>query len=137
MPSNSAIITPVIAAGAVDPYFVQVNISQRLCHSCCVTQPPVFTPVFSVVGFSPVGTNQYVATIHVEGVISYVPCGAGPCCSKSQVLSQDFTVPFFSVAVPTSVTIAAGVPVNTIAVAACQTCSRSFVSETPLTLTIA
>jgi hypothetical protein len=88
-------------------------------------------------GFSPVGTGQYVATIHVEGIISYDPCGSSGCCSRQQNISQDFTVPFASTAAPTSVTIAAGVSVNAISATACQRCSRDFVSETPITLTVA
>jgi hypothetical protein len=52
-------------------------------------------------------------------------------------VSQDFTLPFGSTAAPTSVTIAAGVSINSISATACQKCSRDFVSETPITLTIA
>lgn len=135
---NSAKITPELAAGSTaSPYFVQVNISQRLCAPVCVDEVPVFAPTFSLKGFSEVGTGQYVATIHVEGIISYDPCGSSGCCSKQQNLSQDFTVPFAATAAPTSVTIAAGVSVNSISASACQRCSRDFVSETPITITIA
>lgn len=134
---SPAIITPVLAAGstATAPYY-QVNISQKLCSSSCAENTPVFAPVFSVLSFASVGTNQYVATVHVEGVISYVPCNGSPCCTRSQLLSQNFTIPFFSAAAPTAVTIAQGATVNAIAVAPCHNCSRNFVSETPLTLTI-
>lgn len=135
---HPATITPVLAAGSVaSPYFVQVNISQRLCKKTCVGRTPVFAPQFSLVEFDNVGTGQYVATIHVEGIIAYTPCDTNGCCDKSQVLSQDFTIPFASATAPTSVTITAGVTVNAISAAPCQRCSRSFVSETPLTLTIA
>jgi hypothetical protein len=54
-----------------------------------------------------------------------------------QKLSQEFTLPFTSTTVPTSVTVTAGTPVNAIAGAMCQTCSRQFVSDTPIVLTIA
>lgn len=135
---NSAKITPVLAAGSVaSPYFVQVNISQRLCNPVCVDEVPVFAPAFSLKGFDSVGTGQYVATIHVEGIISYNPCGSCGCLSKQQNISQDFTVPFASATAPTSVTIAAGTSVNAISSTACQKCSREFVSETPITLTVA
>lgn len=135
---NSAIITPTLAAGSVaSPYFVQVSISQRLCSPACEDQTPIFTPAFSLVDFSEVGAGQYVATIKVEGIISYVPCGGNSCCTRTQVLSQTFTVPFASETAPTSVTIESGVPVNTVVTSACQSCSRDFVSETPITLTVA
>lgn len=136
--TNSAKITPVLAAGSVaSPYFIQVNISQRLCTPVCVDDIPVFTPAYSLKGYAEVGDGQYVATIHVEGIISYDPCGSSGCCSKQQNVSQDFTIPFAATAAPTSVTIAAGVSVNSISATACQKCSRDFVSETPITLTIA
>lgn len=135
---HAAVITPVLAAGSVaSPYFVQVNISQRLCRKACVNLPPVFNPVFSLVDYAAVGTGQYVATVKVEGIIAYTPCDTNGCCDKTQVISQEFTIPFASTAAPTAVTITQGTPVNTIAVTGCQTCSRAFVSETPITLTVA
>lgn len=135
---KSADITATLAAGSVaSPFTLQVNISQKLCQPACVDSTPVFAPQFSLVGYSPVGAGSYVATVHVEGIISYVPCTKNVCCTKTQVLSQDFTIPFTSAAVPTTVTIVSGVSVNSIAASACQKCSRSFVSETPLTLTVA
>lgn len=135
---NSATITPVIAAGSTDsPYFVLVNISQRLCYKTCVSRSPVFNPRFSIVGFSQVGTGQYVATVHVEGIICYSPCESNGCCDKMQNVSQDFTIPFASTAAPSSVTLEQGASVNAMAAVDCQKCSRSFVSETPLSLVIA
>lgn len=135
---NSAIITPVLAAGSVaSPYFVQVNISQRLCNPTCADKTPVFAPVYSFKSIANVGTGQYVVTIHVEGVISYTPCNGNVCCTKSQMLSQDFTVPIAATAEPTSVTIDQGTTVNNVSAAGCENCSRDFVSETPLTITVA
>lgn len=135
---NSAIITATLAAGSIDsPYFVQVTIAQRLCSPACGEQSPVFSPAFSVVGFSEVGATQYVATIKVGGIISYVPCGGNACNTRTQVLSQTFSIPFTSTTAPTSVSVASGVTINTISTVACQSCSRDFISETPLTLTIA
>lgn len=137
MNANSAIITPVLAAGSTSsPYFYQVNISQMLCHSSCGAVTPVFNPTFTVLGFTPAGTGQYVATIHVDGVIAYVPCGADACCTKSQMLSQDFTIPIYSAAAITAVSVTPGTPTNVIAVSACQTCSRVFVSEIPLSVNV-
>ena len=134
---SPALITPVLAAGsASSPFYYLVNISQKLCSSTCAAQSPVFNPVVSMVGISNVGTSQYVATIHVEGVVAYVPCASSPCCTRTMVISQDFTVPFFSAAAPTAVTVTAGVPVNSVAVSPCQTCSRNFVCELPMTLTV-
>lgn len=135
---QAAVITPVLAAGSTaSPYFVEVNISQRLCFKTCADNTPVFAPQFSVKQVASVGSSQYMVTVHVEGIISYVPCNGGCSCTKQQPLSQDFTIPVFSATAPTSVTVTSGSTVNTIAVTGCQTCSRSFVSETPLTLTVA
>ena len=122
-----AVITATLAAGSTtSPYYAQVNISQRLCYKTCADVTPVFNPQFSVVSLDSVGTNQYVATIHVEGIISYVPCGGG-CC----------TIPIYSTTALTGATVAAGSVVNSVAASACQNCSRAFVSETPLTITTA
>lgn len=131
-----AIITPVLAAGSVaSPYFFEVNISQRLCFPSCADNTPVFDPKFSLKSLSQVGDGQYVATVHVEGIISYVPCGGGCGCTKTQPLSQDFTIPIASTTAP-AVSIAQGATANAVAASACQPCSRAFVSETPLTITV-
>lgn len=133
-----ASITPVLALGSVaSPYFVQVNISQRLCFPTCAEQTPVFNPRFSVKSVAQVATGQYVAVIHVEGIISYVRCNGGCNCTKQQPLSQDFTVPIAKAGTAPVLTLTQGASVNAVAVSGCQTCSRSFVSETPLTITVA
>lgn len=136
---QSATITPVLAAGSTtSPYLFLINISQRLCTKACVDNPPVFTPQYTLVGYTSLGGTAYAAIIQVQGLISYVPCGSNNCCAKTQPLSQKFTVPFQSPTAPTSVSVeAVGATVNTIATTACQTCSRTFVSETPISLTVA
>lgn len=132
-----ASITPTLAAGSVaSPYYVLVNISQRLCYPTCVERTPVFNPQYTLKGVALVGVGQYVATIHVEGIISYVKCHGDCGCTKQQPLSQDLTVPIASVTTPT-ITIAQGATLNTVAANGCQNCSRTFVSETPLTITVA
>ena len=136
--TNSAIITPVLAAGSTaSPFYWLVNIAQRLCHKSCVEATPLFQPTFTVVSFSEVGTNQYVATIRVDGAIIYTPCDGNVCCTKMQKIGQEFTLPFTSATAPTSVTVTAGTPINAIVGAMCQQCSRQFVNDTPITLTIA
>lgn len=130
-----AVITATLAAGSTtSPYYAQVNISQRLCYKTCADVSPVFNPQFSLVSLDSVGTDQYVATIHVEGIISYVPCGGG-CCTKQQPLSQNFTIPIYSTTALTGATVTVGSVVNSVSTSACQNCSRAFVSETPLTIT--
>lgn len=134
---NSAIITPVLAAGSVaSPYFVLVNLTQKLCNKTCVSRAPVFNPTFSVVGVSSVNSGQFVATVHVEGIICYSPCESNGCCDKSQIISQDFTIPFTAASASPSVTISQGASINSMASLDCHTCSKLFVSETPLTITI-
>lgn len=132
-----AVITPVIALGSVaSPYFVQVQIAQRLCFKTCVDNTPVFNPRFSVKSVANVGTSQYVVTIHVEGIISYTTCNGGCGCTKQQPLSQDFTIPVFKTGTAPVVTLTQGASVNAMAAVDCQKCGRSFISETPLTITI-
>ena len=48
----------------------------------------------------------------------------------------EFTIPIASATAPT-VTIAQGASVNAVATSDCKPCSRTFVSETPLTITVA
>ena len=135
---QSAVITPVLAAGSTtSPYYYLLNITQRLCFPTCADNTPVFTPQFTLVGTTQVGTGQYIATIRVQGIISYVPCNCGCCCTKTQPLSQEFTIPIASATAPTSVTVVAGNTINSVAATSCNPCSRTFVSETPLTITVA
>lgn len=130
-------ITATLAAGSVaSPYQYLINITQKLCKPSCVEQTPVFAPVFSLVGITQVGEGQFLATIHVEGVISYVPCDGNVCCTKSQLISQDFTIPIAAATV-TTVTLEKGTTINAIAGAPCKKCSRNFVSESPLVVTVA
>lgn len=134
---QSPIITPVLAAGSTaSPYYYLVNITQRLCFPTCADNTPVFDPKFSLVGVSQLGTGQYAATIRVQGIISYVPCNGGCCCTKTQPLSQTFTLPIASATAPTSVTITVGSTINDVATTDCQKCSRTFVSETPLSIAV-
>ena len=136
---NSAIINPVLAAGSTtSPYLFLVNLIQRLCQATCVGETPVFVPVFSLVGYTNVGEDAYVATINVQGVISYTPCNKNNyCCTKTQIVNQNFTIPFTSATAPTSVSITQGTAVNSVSAQPCQTCSRTFVSETPINLVVA
>ena len=135
---TSAIITPVLAAGSTtSPYQFQVNITQRLCHSSCIGLQPSFSPIFSFREISKVADNQYMVRVHIEGTVVYIPCDGNECCTKTQLISQDFSIPVASTAAPTAVTVEGGNPVNAIVGQPCQKCSRTFVSEAPLTLTIA
>lgn len=135
---NAAVITPVLAAGSTtSPYYISVHIAQRLCQRSCAATPPVFRPAFTVVGWREAASGQYLATLLVQGVIAYTPCGQGPCCTQSQLVSQAFTIPVASATAPTSITVTAGEAANRIDATPCRTCSRNFVSDIPLTLTVA
>lgn len=127
--------TPALGSTA-SPFAGLVNITQRLCFGCCVDTTPVFAPQFSIKSIAPAGTDLYAVTVHVEGIISYVPCNGGCCCTKQQPLSQDFVVVVSSETAPT-VTLAQGASINDLSATACQSCSRTFVSDTPITLTVA
>ena len=135
IPAN---ITATLALGstATAPYY-DVNITQQLCTPACVDETPVFAPTFSVKSIANVGTSQYLVVLHVEGVINYIPCNCGTCCTSSQVVSQDFTIPVYSATAINIVTPAIGAIQNGIAKIACCSCRKTFVSDVPRTLTIA
>lgn len=128
--------TLALGSSVTAPYY-DVNIEQQLCQCACQDERPVFAPSFSVSSIENVGTNQYLVYMHVEGVVSYVPCGCGTCCTRSQLISQDFTVPVYSTTEITGVTVTVGASSNSIVRVACKECSRTFVSDTPITLTFA
>ena len=134
---QSATITPTLAAGSTtSPYTYLVNVTQRLCYPTCAETTPVFLPQYALVGTTNVGTGLYLATINVQGTINYVPCNGGCACTKAQPLNQDFTILIASATAPT-ITLAQGATQNSVGATACQPCSRTFVSETPLTITVA
>lgn len=135
---NKAVINVTLAAGSTtSPYFAQVNLTKRLCLKTCKNETPVFAPAFSVVGFTNVGTSQYVVTLHVEGTVTYNPCGTCGCDAKVERISQNFEVPLFSSTAPTAITIAQGATVNAMIPVGCKNCTRNFQSNTPLTITVA
>lgn len=136
MAKNATITTTLAAGSAASPYYFMANLTKSLCAPCCAATPPVFAPKFSVVGISAVGTGQYVATINVQGLITYDPCGTN-CCAKTEPVNQNFTIPFASAAAPTSVSVSAGTTTNAISAQPCKVCGRVFVSETPLALAVA
>lgn len=136
--NNSTNITTTLALGSIDsPYYVQVHIAQRLCSPVCVEQVPIFSPTFSVVSYEAVGSGQYVANIKVEGIVYYNPCGGNTCVTRSILVSSTFPIAFTSTTAPTSVTISAGTPINSLSASGCSTTSRDFVSDVPINLTVA
>jgi hypothetical protein len=133
---QSANITATLAAGSTtSPYNYLVNVTQRLCFPTCVDETPVFIPQYSLVSSALVSTGLYSVTINVQGSINYVPCNGGCACTKTQPLNQNFTILIASATVPT-IAIAQGATSNAVSASACQSCSRTFVSETPLTVTV-
>ena len=136
--SRRAAINVTLAAGSTtSPYTFRANITQKLCRKTCLTDTPVFQPRFSLLGYAQAGAGQYSARVHVEGTIVYDPCGTDGCCAQQMIVSQDFTIPFVSTTAPTSVTLSQGEAYNAMAGNGCERCSRTFVSETFLTLTVA
>lgn len=134
---QSANITATLAAGSTaSPFAYLINVTQRLCYPTCVDTIPVFLPQYSLVSTSLVSTGLYAVTINVQGTINYVPCNGGCACTKAQPLNQNFTILISSATVPT-ITIAQGATTNVVSATACQPCSRTFVSETPVTVTVA
>ena len=135
---NSVNITTTLVAGSIDsPYSVMARIEQILCAPVCVDNVPIFAPTFTVLSFSEVAPTQYVAIVQVEGVIFYSPCGGNIYAARPLPIKQTFPFDFVSATAPTSVTITAGAVVNTLVVSGNQSLSSDFVSEIPLTLTIA
>ena len=139
---NNRVTSPIISVtpslgSTTSPYQLQVTISQRLCFKICAQNTPVFIPSFDVLGITNVGGTQYMVQVRVQGAINYIRCGCGCEGSMSQPLNAVFSIPVTSATAPTSVTIEKGNTVNDIAVTDCQTCSRQFVSDNFITLTVA
>ena len=136
--NNPAHIVATLAVGATAtaPYY-DINITQQLCAPVCVNNVPVFNPKFTVKSIANVGTSQYLVTMHVEGVISYVPCNSCACGTRSQVVSQDFTIPVFSATAISGITVSVGNIQNSLTKVGCYSCSKTFVCDAPLTLTLA
>lgn len=133
-----AVITASLSAGSTtSPFFYDVNIMQTLCHEVCFEDTPVFDPQFTLKSVAPGGvTGLYIATINVQGVISYIPCGCGSCATRQQVINQDFTISIKSATEPT-VTMTVGTTENGIVKSSCRNCSKTFVSETALSIAVA
>ena len=128
--------TPSLGS-TTSPYELQVPINQRLFAKVCVDNTPVFIPSFEVIGITNVGGTQYMVQVRVQGAINYVKCGCGCSGTMSQPLNATFSIPVTSATAPTGVTIAKGNTVNAVAVSNCQTCSRQFISDNFVTLTVA
>lgn len=139
--NNNRIATPLISVtpslgSTASPYQLQVTINQRLCAKVCQQNVPVFLPTFTVLSVTNVGGTQYMVNVNVQGAINYVKCGCSCNGTMSQPLNATFSIPVTSATAPTAVTIEKGNTVNTVAVTDCNTCSRQFVSESFVTLTV-
>lgn len=139
---NNRVAAPIISVtpslgSTTSPYQLQVTINQRLCAKVCVQNTPVFIPTFEVLGITNVGGTQYMVQVRVQGAINYVRCGCGCEGTMSQPLNAVFSIPLTSATAPTSVTITKGNTVNDVIAVNCQTCSRQFVSDNFVTLTVA
>lgn len=130
-------ITATLAAGSTaSPYTYMCNITQQLCYNTCADTVPVFAPIFTVKSIATATTGVYVATIEVSGIVSYVKCGGSCACCTQQPINAEFTLAFVSSTTPTAVEVTASLVNNTLSTSACSDCSRVFVCEVPLTLTI-
>ncbi|MBO4691050.1 MAG: hypothetical protein J5621_09295 [Paludibacteraceae bacterium] len=126
--------TPSLGSTAT-PFSGIVNITQRLCFKSCVGSNPVFAPQFSVRNIANVGKGLYAFTLHCEGIISYVPCEGGCCCTKQQPIVGDVVISVASDTAPT-IEIEQGASINALDAVPCQSCSRTFVSDTPLSINV-
>lgn len=133
-----AVITATLAASSTaSPFLYDVNISQRLCSEACTDETPVFEPQFTLKTVAPGGvTGLWLVTINAHGVINYIPCGCGSCATRSQIIDQDITISLQSVTEPT-VTLTKGLTVNGMVKESCRNCSRMFVSDTGVSITVA
>lgn len=128
-----ATITTTLAAGSnTSPYFFDARITKQLCAR--TPDVPVFTPVFKVLYFKPVGTSQYEAVINVQGIVTFTPCGSR--CARSQTINENFVIPFFSAAAPSEIVVNSGIPTNTLTSMGCSKFSNSFLCDVPLTLIV-
>ena len=126
--------TPALGSTAT-PFSGIVNITQRLCFQSCVGSTPVFAPQFSVRNIANVGKGMYALTLHCEGIISYVPCNGGCCCTKTQPLVGDVVISVQSDDVPT-IELEPGASINALDATPCQSCSRTFVCDTPISINV-
>lgn len=134
IPAN---ITLTLAAGSESsPYYYNMRVRQQLCQSSCVDEQPSFRPSVLVKSIENVGISQYEITCHVEGTIHYIPCGCNSCATRAQLISQDVVIPVFSTVAITTAAVVVGVPNNYIEKDACCNCSKAFVCDVPLTLSI-
>lgn len=137
MKTIPALIHATFGAGKnSSPYYYDVNITQTLCQAACCDEKPIFKPQFSVLSVEQVGEGQYIVNVHVEGAVSYIPCGCGSCQTRTQNISQDFTIPVYSATALTGATITAGTTQNLMAKEPCCQCSKTFVSDTPISLAV-
>lgn len=138
MKKKKTTITAELAAGSTaSPFFYEVTINHKLCQRTCAEDGALFAPTYAYVSTQNVGTDQYLITLQVTGVIHYTPCGASQCCVKAETISEEFTVPYYSATAPTSVVVAQGATTNNVVTEPCKDCSDEFVSITPITITIA
>jgi aspartate carbamoyltransferase regulatory subunit len=135
---KQTVCTATLAAGSTtSPYYAMCNITQQLCYGTCADSVPVFAPQFSVKSIASVGTSQYIVTVAVSGIISYVRCGSSSCaCCVQQPVNTEFTIPVYSASTPTDITLTAGASTNALSQNGCCNTSQQFVCETPLTLTV-
>ena len=138
MKQIKTIVKMELAAGSVaSPYYYEMEITHQLCRSACADSVPLFSPTVSVVSTQSVGTSQYLITLAVEGVLHYTPCNGCDCAVKAETINENIVVPLYSETAPTSVTLVQGTVVNTLQTEPCKNCSNEFVSNVPLTLTVA
>lgn len=137
MKHKKAIVNAVLSAGSTDtPFNYVCNVTQQLCTATCKSVVPAFIPTFTLKGFAPMGNSQYVATVHVTGVVSYVECGKSSCCTRQQLISEDFSLYIKSEAEPSSIELTQGKTVNAVSQEGCKKCTDIFVSETQLSVNV-
>lgn len=137
MKTIPALIHATFGAGKnSSPYYYDVNITQTLCQAACCDDKPIFKPQFSVVSLEEVGTGQFIVNVHVEGAVSYIPCGCGSCATRTQNISQDFSIPVYSATALTGASISVGTTQNYMAKEPCCQYSKTFVSDTPISLSV-
>lgn len=97
-------VTPISFTATAQSYAAELT--EKLCQPYCVNASiqPIVDVVYSIEDQSLVGTTLYV-TVKTQGTVEYVPKCGNPCCPKSKIFTEYFTVAFAGATAASAATI--------------------------------
>lgn len=135
---NTIVTTSVNAATGSAIQRMAAIATEKLCQPVCQNQgiQPTARVVYSLVGQHTVGTTTFVDLL-TEGIITYVPKGAGGCCVKQKQFVEKTTLVFSNASathpVPT-IALVQGESDGSLAELNCDT-AKAYQIATELTVT--